>query len=99
VGRLAQKPVSIFDNISHSVFEHHHEPDMVPKACADTLEKLGVEYLDLYLMHWPSAIKPGERNSAGLSTEWALNSKGKPDTDYKLSEDRMLEDVFGSFYC
>ena len=44
--------------------------------------------LDLYLIHWPSAIKL-QREGKELSREWALNDKGKPDTDLKLSEDHL----------
>lgn len=32
------------------------------KACRLSLKQLGLEYLDLYLVHWPIAIKP--QNSA-----------------------------------
>jgi diketogulonate reductase-like aldo/keto reductase len=32
-----------------------HEPDLVEKALDQTLHDLGLEYLDLYLMHWPVA--------------------------------------------
>lgn len=30
----------------------------VPEALANSLENLGVEYLDLWLMHWPSSSVP-----------------------------------------
>lgn len=31
-----------------------HHPDDVPKALDASLKDLGVDYLDFYLMHWPS---------------------------------------------
>ncbi len=31
----------------------NHKPDDVYRSFNETLEKLGVEYLDLFLMHWP----------------------------------------------
>jgi len=74
--------------ITSKLFEHHHEPETVPQALADTLKALQTTYLDLYLIHWPSAIKP-DRKEDGLPKEWALNSKGKPDTDYELSENHI----------
>jgi 2,5-diketo-D-gluconate reductase A len=30
-----------------------HEPDVARKAFADTLDELGSEYVDLFLIHWP----------------------------------------------
>lgn len=36
-----------------------HEPDDARQAFADTLEKLGVEYIDLFLIHWPLPNKYG----------------------------------------
>src|ERR1700690_2232987 len=30
-----------------------HEPDAARKAMAGTLEKLGSDYVDLFLIHWP----------------------------------------------
>ncbi|KAF5365999.1 hypothetical protein D9758_006691 [Tetrapyrgos nigripes] len=35
-----------------------HRPDLVEKELDLTLKQLGVEYLDLYLMHWPVAFQP-----------------------------------------
>ncbi|XP_031623205.1 aldo-keto reductase family 1 member B1-like [Contarinia nasturtii] len=34
-----------------------HEPEKVEKACRQSCEKLGLGYIDLYLMHWPVAFK------------------------------------------
>ena len=38
--------------ITSKLFEYHHEPEYVHMALKDTLQKLGTDYLDLYLLHW-----------------------------------------------
>ena len=37
-----------------------HDPDLVRVALEQTLTDLGLEYLDLYLMHWPVASENGK---------------------------------------
>ncbi|XP_004933642.1 aldo-keto reductase family 1 member B1 [Bombyx mori] len=37
-----------------------HRPDLVEEAIKTSLKNLGLEYLDLYLIHWPQAFKEGD---------------------------------------
>ncbi|OQE40996.1 hypothetical protein PENCOP_c005G05905 [Penicillium coprophilum] len=45
--------------VTGKLWNDAHEPSLVRPAVIKTLEDLGLEYLDLYLVHWPVAFKPG----------------------------------------
>merc|ERR1712172_88588 len=46
--------------ITSKLWNTKHHPDDVEAACRKTLADLGIEYLDLYLMHSPVAFERGE---------------------------------------
>src|ERR1700722_7059700 len=58
---------SIF--VTTKLWNTNHRPERVQPAFEGSLQRLGLEYLDLYLMHTPFAFQPGEnpdpRNAAG----------------------------------
>ncbi|XP_030566867.1 aldo-keto reductase family 1 member B1 [Drosophila novamexicana] len=39
--------------ITTKLWSHFHEPERVEYACRKTLANFGLDYVDLYLMHWP----------------------------------------------
>jgi len=45
--------------ITSKLWNDAHQKGRVIPALKDSLKKLKLEYLDLYLMHWPVAFKPG----------------------------------------
>jgi len=45
--------------ITSKLWNTFHRPDMVTGALQTCLQQLGLEYIDLYLMHWPLAYKDG----------------------------------------
>ena len=45
--------------ITSKLWNNAHAPEDVRPAMEQTLTDLGLEYLDLYLMHWPIAYKKG----------------------------------------
>jgi len=53
-----------WDTNAASANTHHwnnnHRPERVGPALHSSLEKLGLDYVDLYLMHTPFAFQPGD---------------------------------------
>ncbi|KAJ4342449.1 hypothetical protein N0V87_001068 [Didymella glomerata] len=64
--------------ITTKLWNHMHHPDDVEAALDASLKDLGTDYVDLYLMHWPS---PFARGSESFPKD--ANGKTKPgSTDY-----------------
>jgi len=45
--------------ITTKLWNNLHHPDDVEAALEASLKNLGTDYLDLYLMHWPSSFERG----------------------------------------
>ncbi|KAJ5242019.1 uncharacterized protein N7469_000346 [Penicillium citrinum] len=46
--------------VTSKLWNNKHHPEDVAPALQQTLDDLGLEYLDLFLMHWPAAFKSGD---------------------------------------
>ncbi|KAJ5489513.1 oxidoreductase [Penicillium diatomitis] len=46
--------------VTTKLWNNKHHPDDVGPALQDSLNDLGIEYIDLFLMHWPVAFKRGD---------------------------------------
>ncbi|SYW78097.1 probable hexokinase [Ustilago bromivora] len=71
--------------ITSKLFEFHH--NHVRQAVQDTLDKLGVKYLDLYLMHWNIAFVPEDVPAGQLPRDSKKDPKtGKHLLDLETTE-------------
>ena len=43
--------------VCSKLWNEHHNPNDVEAALQNSLTNLGLEYLDLFIMHWPFAFK------------------------------------------
>lgn len=76
-------------------WDNLHKYD-VPDACEGSLERLGTEYLDLYLVHWPNAGIPLEETveamqrlrEDGLIRAWGVSNFTRAHLDDALELDR-----------
>ncbi|KAL4428139.1 hypothetical protein ABPG75_002228 [Micractinium tetrahymenae] len=48
-----------------------HAPSLVEAACRESLSRLGLSYLDLYLIHWPWNGRPQPALDPSLEDTWA----------------------------
>lgn len=61
-------------HVTSKVWHENLRPDAIRRACDASLNKLGLDFLDLYLVHWPS---PGMDLPAVMETMVALRDQGR----------------------
>ncbi|CAK1364758.1 unnamed protein product [Cercospora beticola] len=56
--------------ITSKLWNDHHAPEAVQEGLDLSLQKLGLDYLDLYHMHWPVASGAGGKNQIYYLKTW-----------------------------
>ena len=59
--------------VTSKLWNCFHAPEDVETGCRETLAALGLEYVDLYLMHWPVAFHPGTVMPDDAEGFWSLS--------------------------
>ncbi|MCJ1356250.1 MAG: hypothetical protein MMC33_006244 [Icmadophila ericetorum] len=62
--------------VTSKLWNDHHRPDLVLKGLQTTLSDLDLDYLDLFLMHWPVASEPetGKTSLSYINTWHAMEA-------------------------
>lgn len=56
--------------VTTKLWNDDHEYDLAQQALADSLERLGLDYVDLYLIHWPNPVKYRDRWEQTNAETW-----------------------------
>jgi len=67
--------------VTSKVWNTNHAPDKVKEACENTLEALGISYLDLYLVHSPLAWKYIGKAPFPEGPPFQVDAQGAPAMD------------------
>ncbi|KAI4753442.1 Aldo/keto reductase [Aureobasidium sp. EXF-3400] len=77
------------------VWNHLHEPEEVKWSFQSSLDNLGLDYIDLFLVHWPIAAEKDDKNMP------KLNEKGQYIIKEELTKNpeptwRAMEEIYAS---
>jgi diketogulonate reductase-like aldo/keto reductase len=81
--------------ICTKVWNHLHEPEEVKWSFENSLKNFGLDYIDLFLIHWPIAAEKGDDNKPKIG----------PDGKYVIKKDltenpeptwRAMEEIYAS---
>lgn len=77
--------------ICTKVWNHLHEPEEVKWSLNNSLEKFGLDYIDLFLVHWPIAAEKNDQNMPKLNAQGQYTIKEGLTKDQKPTWAAMEE--------
>lgn len=83
--------------ITSKLWNSYHLPEDVRPSLMESLKNLGLDYLDLYLIHWPWSLKPGcgnfPRDEAGNLIYADINPVDTYKAMEKLVEEGLVKSI------
>ncbi|KAF1836939.1 Aldo/keto reductase [Decorospora gaudefroyi] len=81
--------------ICTKVWNHLHEPEQVKWSFEQSMAKLGVDYIDAFLVHWPIAAESGDNHMPKLGSDGKYIIK-KELTENPAPTWRAMEEIYKS---
>ncbi|MGJ5819325.1 aldo/keto reductase [Paludibaculum fermentans] len=77
--------------ITTKLWNNNHRPERVQPAFEASLERLNLDYLDLYLIHTPYAFQPGENQDPRDANDNVIYDKGTTLIDTWLALEKLVD--------
>lgn len=79
--------------VTSKLWNNFHRPELVVQGVKESLDKLGLEYLDLYLIHFPVSFIPGCNEATSLSQVEQIPLKDTWAAMEKLVADGLVKNI------
>uniref|UniRef100_A0A914C788 NADP-dependent oxidoreductase domain-containing protein n=1 Tax=Acrobeloides nanus TaxID=290746 RepID=A0A914C788_9BILA len=76
-GKLKREDVFITTKLAF----FYHQPEEAEKSIEESLRKLKTDYIDCFLIHWPSPLKPAPEPGTSFQDYFAKLAKGEVEFD------------------
>ena len=87
-GRIAREDIFV----TTKLWNNHHRPERVEPAFEASLDRLGLNFLDLYLIHTPFAFQPGDEQDPRDESGNVLYDHGVTLLDTWRAMERLVDD-------